>query len=385
MARPIQPRPDSRAMQPKNEEIPRLTDAYFTRTREIAAKYGDKRVTYAVFMRRPVIFAPKLMIDWLNEIAAARGVTFDIEPQYKEGAWAGAGEPLLYITGSLIQLVDLETIYLQKLGAACVAAYNAYCMCRDLPKVPFLAFDARHCAGQEMAEMMAYAASVGSRAARDEVGAIGFTGNANDVTASYFGNDRGFGTMPHVLIGYAGSTVRAAELFHETFPDQPMTVLVDYFAREISDSLAVSRRFPELAAAGKLSMRLDTHGSRYVEGLGPQESYAVLERHNPAAIRRYRSETELRHMVGTGVSAAAIFHLREKLDAAGFNKVKIVATSGFGPVKCRIMADTGAPVDVIGSGSFLPEDWQETYATSDAITYDGVPSVKIGREFLFRK
>ncbi len=233
--------------------------------------------------------------------------------------------------------------------------------------------------------MMAYAASVGSQAARKEVGAIGFTGNANDATAHYFGNQRGFGTMPHVLIGYAGSTVRAAELFHETYPDQPITVLVDYFAREVTDSLAVCRRFPELAAAGTLSMRLDTHGSRYVEGLGPQESYAVLERHNPGAIRRYRSEVELKHMVGTGVSAAAIFWLREKLDEAGFKHVKIVATSGFGPVKCRIMADTGAPVDVIGTGSYLPEDWHETYATSDAISFDGVASVKTGREFLFRK
>jgi nicotinate phosphoribosyltransferase len=42
-------------------------------------------------------------------------------------------------------------------------------------------------------------------------------------------------------------------------------------------------------------------------------------------------------------------------------------------------------VDIIGTGSFLPEDWHETYATSDAITYNGVASVKIGREFLFRK
>jgi nicotinate phosphoribosyltransferase len=372
-------------MQPNNADIPRVTDSYFTRSREIAAKYGDKRVTYAVFMRRPVIFAPKLMVDWLEEIARARRVTFEIEPQYREGEWAGAGEPLIYITGPLTRLVDLETIYLQKLGATCVAAYNAYSMCRDLPKVAFLAFDARHCAGQEMAEMMAYAAAVGSRAARDEAGSLGFTGNAVDATAHYFGNARGIGTMPHVLIGYAGSTLRAAELFHDTFPDRPMTVLVDYFAREVSDSLAVCRRFPDLAAQGLLAMRLDTHGSRYVEGLGPQESYAVMERHNPGAIRRYRNEVELKHMVGTGVSAAAIFHLREKLDEAGFSSVKIVATSGFGPVKCRIMAETGAPVDVIGTGSFLPEDWHETYATSDAIAFDGVPSVKVGREFLYRK
>ncbi len=137
-------------------------------------------------------------------------------------------------------------------------------------------------------------------------------------TAHWFGAPHGFGTMPHSLIGYAGSTLCAAEMFHETFPDEPMTVLVDYFAREITDALAVCARFPDLAAAGRLSFRLDTHGGRFVEGLDPAESYAVLERHAPGAIRRYRSETELRYLVGTGVSAAAIWRMREALDAAGF-------------------------------------------------------------------
>ena len=73
------------------------------------------------------------------------------------------------------------------------------------------------------------------------------------------------------------------------------------------------------------------------------------------AIRGYRSEAELRYLVGTGVSAAAIWHMREALDAAGFPKVKIVASSGFGPAKCRVMAEANAPIDVVGTGSFLPE------------------------------
>ena len=62
------------------------------------------------------------------------------------------------------------------------AAYNAAVMCGDLPRAAFLAFDARHCAGAEMAEMMAYAASVGSVKARRERGAKGFIGNATDAT-----------------------------------------------------------------------------------------------------------------------------------------------------------------------------------------------------------
>lgn len=372
-------------MRPSVDEIARWTDVYFNRTKETVGRFGDKQVTYAVFMRRPVVSAPRLAVQWLDGVARKRGVRFKIELNYDEGKWVGAGEPLLYITGPLYHLVDLETLFLQKLGPACVAAYNAFTMCADLPKVAFLAMDARHCAGTEMAELMAYAASVGSARARRKVGAVGFVGNATDATAHYFDRPQGMGTMPHALIGYAGSTVRAAEMFHETFPDADLTVLVDYFGREVTDSLAVCRRFPDLAASGRLAMRLDTPGGRFVEGLDPPASYAVLERNQPHAIRGYRDETQLRYLIGTGVSAAAIYHLREALDGAGFTKVKIVASSGFGPAKCRIMAEAEAPIDVIGSGSYLPEHWTETYATADIIEYDGVKRVKVGREFLLRR
>lgn len=364
--------------------IPARTDVYFNRTRAIVERYGDCRVTYAVFLRRPVISAPRLAVDWLQAVAKARNTSIDIEVMHPEGTWVGAGDPILYLSGSLAQLSDLETLYLQKLGPPCVAAHNAYQMCLELPKVAFLAMDARHCAGFEMQNMMAYAASVGSAAARKE-GAKGFVGNANDATAHWFGAPRGFGTMPHSLIGYANSTVRAAEMFHEAFPHTDLTVLVDYFGREVTDGLAVCRRFPELAAAGRLAVRLDTHGGRFLEGLDPAESYAVLERHVPGAIRRYRSETELRYLVGTGVSAAAVWKMREALDEAGFSKVRIVASSGFNVQKCRVMADAKAPIDVVGTGSYLPEIWSETYATADIVAYDDVARVKVGREFLLRR
>ncbi len=369
---------------PSNGEIERYTDHYFNRTKKVIGKFGDARVTYAIFMRRPVVFAPRLALEWLEETSRHRGATVDIDLRYAEGKWVGAGEPMMYITGSFFHLVDLETIFLQKLGPACVAAYNAWTMCADMPKTAFLAMDARHCAGQEMAEMMAYAASVGSERARRKVGAVGFIGNATHATAHFFGREQGLGTMPHALIGYAGSTLRAAEMFHETFPGEPMTVLVDYFAREISDSLEVCRRFPDLAEKGMLSFRLDTTGGRYVEGLDPATSYGVLERFSPESIRGYRSEEELRYLVGTGVSAAAIFHLRAELDKADFSAVKIVASSGFGPAKCRVMAEAKAPIDVVGSGSFLPSNWTETYATADIVEYDGARRVKVGREFLHR-
>jgi len=370
---------------PTPEMQPSLTDTYFNHTRKVVMANGDCEVTYAVFMRRPVTFAGRLAIEWITAMAKARGTTLRIEQLYVEGAWIGAGEPMCYITGPFSVLVDLETIFLQRLGPACVAAYNAYTMCMELPNVAFLAMDARHCAGSEMAELMAYGASVGAAKARAKANAIGFVGCAAEATAHFFGQEKGRGTMPHALIGYAGSTVRAAEMFHQTVPDAPLTVLVDYFGQEITDGLAVAAHFRDHSMAGTLSLRLDTHGGRYVEGLDTQSSYAVLERNVPQALRGYRTEDELRFLLGTGVSAAAVWHMREQLDCNGFDKVKIVASSGFGPDKCRVFTLANAPVDVIGTGSFLPQIWSQTYATADIVAYDGKPRVKAGREFLLYK
>ena len=370
---------------PASAEVSGWTDHYFNRTKAVVGRFGDVEVTYACFMRRPVVSAPRLAIEWLQAMAEKRQTKIQIDLQYREGRWVGAGEPILYITGPLYHLVDLETLFLMKLGPPCVAAYNAYTMCADLRRVAFLAMDARHCAGTEMAELMAYAASVGSARAKRKVSATGFVGNATDATAHFFDEPKGKGTMPHALIGYAGSTLRAAEIYDETFPDEPMTVLVDYFAREVTDALTVCCRFPARASDGTLAVRLDTPGSRFVEGLDPPESYAVLDRHVPEAVRGYRNEQELRYLVGAGVSAAAIWHLRDSLDKEGFDRVKIVASSGFGPAKCKLMAEAQAPIDMVGTGSYLPERWSETYATADIVEYDGEPRVKVGREFLLRR
>ncbi|HEY0418343.1 MAG TPA: nicotinate phosphoribosyltransferase, partial [Acetobacteraceae bacterium] len=141
---------------PSDAAISARTDAYFNRTRAIVQRFGDVRVTYAVFLRRPVVSAPRLAVEFLEGVARDRGTRFEIDVMHPEGTWVGAGDPILTITGSFAGLADLETLYLQKLGPPCVAAHNAYQMCVELPAVSFLAMDARHCAGAEMADMMAY-------------------------------------------------------------------------------------------------------------------------------------------------------------------------------------------------------------------------------------
>ena len=231
------------------DHIVRWSDAYFLKTKKTIYRFGEVRVTYAIFLRCPVISAPRMAISWLEKLAHERHIPIDIQVVYPEGRWVGAGEPLLYVSGPFSQLVDLETLLLMKIGPPCVAAQNAFTMCTDLPKVAFLAMDTRHCAGTEMAELMAYAASVGSQRAQRKTNAVGFIGNATQATCHYFNTTKGLGTMPHALIGYAESTVRAAEMMYQVFPDDPLTVLVDYFAQEVTDSLAVCRRFPSAGSA----------------------------------------------------------------------------------------------------------------------------------------
>ena len=45
-------------------------------------------------------------------------------------------------------------------------------------------------------------------------------------------------------------------MFHATWPNEPLTVLIDYFGKEITDGLAVCRKFKSLASSEKLSLRL---------------------------------------------------------------------------------------------------------------------------------
>jgi len=293
------------------EYISSWTDKYFTNTKK--SLETPPIVTYGVFVRRPTLMATALATNWLQQVAKSQNFNIDIKQNYKEGDLIGAGDPMLYITGRMDHLVELETHLLQLIG-----------------------------------------------------------------------NQYGLGTMPHAFIGAHKTTLEAAIAFHKHHPEKPLTILVDYFGREVTDTLEVCNHFKELISNKMLSVRLDTHGGRYVEGLDPQESYAVLERNSLEAFRGYCSEKDLKHLIGTGVSAAAIWHMREKLNQAGFEKVKIVASSGFNTEKCKIMAKANAPIDIIGTGSYLPSIWSETYATTDIICYDGNFKVKSGREFLIK-
>ena len=380
------------------------TDKYFTNTSRIVEGHGDSRVTFAVFMRRRVVAALEPTIRLIRHFVP----NVEIKRYYEEGDIVPSESKFLEVTGSMARLSEVETLLLQKIGFPCVCANNAYEMCRAMPDAAFMDMHARHGSGAEMNILAAYGAAVGSAAARRADPAVkGFVGSSQDLTAPFFGAKAGMGTMPHALVGYAqGDVLKAMKLFVDTIPEaMNLTALVDYTGEEVSDSIRCARWFfddARLQDQGKtFGVRLDTHGGRFAQGLDYEKSvdtvgqwlgvhgeYNIVEQvlggrafqldPNNILVDKVR-----RILFGKGVSAAAIIHVRRALDAAGYDKAQIVASSGFDPQKCQIMGAARAPVDMVGTGSFLPATLTETYATADIISYDGVRRVKIGREFLF--
>ena len=379
------------------------TDKYFTNTSRIVDAHGDQRVTFAIFMRRRVVAALEPAIRLVKRFVPDAEIKRFVE----EGEVVPSEHKLMEVTGSMKKLSEIETLLLQKVGFPCVSANNAYEMCRAIPSASFMDMHARHGSGAEMNILAAYGAMVGSEAAKKSDSSVkGFVGSSQDLTSPFFGAAHGMGTMPHALVGYANGDVLAAmKLFAQTLPEaKSLIALVDYTGEEISDSLRCAKWFYEEAALDKqgktFGIRLDTHGGRFAEGLDYEKSVDVVGQWLKVLGEYSIVETVLggrafqmdpgnilvdkvrRILFGKGVSVASIIHARLALDGAGYKSAMIVGSSGFDPQKCQIMAAAKAPIDMVGTGSFLPATLTETYATADIIAYNGVKRVKVGREFL---
>ena len=381
-----------------------VTDKYFTNTRQVVEANEPTSATYAVFMRRRVIAALEPVLKLMQRFVPEA----EVETYFAEGERVPSEKKLLAIHGPFDRLSEVETLLLQKVGFPCVCANNAFEMCRAVPYAGFMDMHARHGSGAEMNLLAAYGAAVGSDAAREfNPDVKGFIGSSQDLTAPLFGKSHGMGTMPHALVGYTkGDVVEAMKHLEAVLPEGAAAVgLVDYRGMEITDALRAARWFYDEAGLHEtgrtFGVRIDTHGARFSEGLDYETSVELVgdwmdidgEYNIAEAVLGTRAfqldqanvlvDKVRRLLFGTGVSIAAIISMRLSLDKAGYKDAQIVASSGFDAQKCQVVGAVKAPVDVIGTGSFLPATLSETYATADVIGYGGTRRVKLGREFLY--
>ena len=80
-----------------------------------------------------------------------------------------------------------------------------------------------------------------------------------------------------------------------------------------------------------------------------------------------------------GVNPRLVHKVRDALDAAGFDFVRIVVSGGFTLDKIEEFERIGVPVDAYGVGSSLIRGSNDF--TGDIVLTDGEPSAKVGRRY----
>jgi nicotinate phosphoribosyltransferase len=173
----------------------------------------------------------------------------------------------------------------------------------------------------------------------------------------YWWGGKGMGTMPHALIQVCGGDIlRAAEIYHKTFPNEKVTALIDYNNNVVRDSLYLASKLGETLNA----VRVDT---------------------SKALIDHYFDDKDTSEFDPHGVCKELIFALREELDKNGYNWVKIIVSSSFNKEKIALWESLNVPVDMYGVGTSFVNNTTVGF-TGDLVILDGKDEAKEGRKSL---
>jgi nicotinate phosphoribosyltransferase len=327
------------------------SDAYFVLTKSLLEAEGDHpHVTMQVFQKEESI---------LGGIDEAIAILRTCSGHFQDGEWVPAWDQLavhalhegdriapretvLTIEGDYSLFAHLETLYLGTMARRSLIMRNVAEVVEAARGKQILYFPARH---------DHWLVQTGDGWSAHVAGAIGVS---TDAQASWWGG-RGIGTVPHGLIAaYGGDTVKAALKFAGRFhKDMNITVLVDFENDSVRTALEVAN-----ALGAKLwGVRLDTS-----EQLVDRSLFDEMGGFSP-----------------TGVNPRLVEKVRDALDGAGFNDVKIVVSGGFTAARIREFEARGVAVDAYGVGSSLIRGQNDF--TADIVLLDGRPSAKVGRAY----
>jgi nicotinate phosphoribosyltransferase len=327
------------------------SDTYFGRTKELLEAEGrHPRVTMQVFAKREGLLGG---IDEALAVLRLCSGHRRADGGWEDG-WDGLevralheGDPIspwetvMTIEGDYAQFAHLETVYLGSLARRSLVMTNVRRVVDAARGKSVLFFPARH---------DHWLVQTGDGGAAHVAGAIGVSTDAN---ASWWGGI-GMGTIPHALIAvYGGDTVAAARDYAARFaPRSNIICLVDFHNDSVGEAVKVADALGEEL----WGVRLDT-SERLVDK-------ALADRPDADQLR--------------GVTPELAQAVRDGLDAAGHQRVKIVVSGGFDAEKIERFEALGAPVDSYAVGSSLIRGNFDF--TADVVTLDGEPAGKEGRE-----
>jgi nicotinate phosphoribosyltransferase len=321
------------------------TDAYFNHTRAALLEDGrHPQVVMQVFQKKHAHLGGMDEAIAILKLCAEGFDQLTVHALY-DGDELEPYESVMTIEGDYTTFAHLETVYLGVLARRTLITTNTVNVLRAANGKPVIFMPARH-DHHRVQTGDGYAAYVAGQIEGAEIGVT------TDEQASWWGG-RGLGTVPHALIAsYGGDTVLAARKFVEwATPDMRITVLVDFDNDSVRTALDVA------AALGPRlwGVRLDTS-----ESLVDRSLWGELGDFTP-----------------TGVNERLVRNLRDALDSAGHDAVRIVVSGGFTVEKISMFEERGVPVDAYGVGSSLIRGSNDF--TADIVVTEGEPSAKVGR------
>ena len=318
------------------------SDKYLVRTRYVLqADRHSPNVLMQVFCKATAVHCGVDEAIAILKLASDDWPALTVSALY-DGDRVDPFETVMTIEGPYDAFAHLETLYLGALARRTrIATQTRRVVDAAAPKEVFY-FPARH---------DHYAVQAGDGYAAHIAGAAAVS---TDVQGAWWGGE-GIGTVPHAAIAaYGGDTALAARKFAEHLPDSvQLVVLVDFENDSVKTALEVAR-----ALGSRLyGVRLDTSGTLVDRSVIPS-----MGQFDPR-----------------GVNRELVVNVREALDDAGFDTVRIVASGGFGVDRIRAFEAMGVPVDAYGVGSSLVANHGDFDFTADIVLTDGEPSAKVGR------
>src|SRR3954464_15106614 len=334
------------------------TDAYFNHARDTLLADGrHPRVVMQVFQKNEAVLGGMDEALAVLKLCSHDWEALTVHALY-DGDEVAPRETVMTIEGDFTLFAHLEPVYLGVfarpepvcLGALAgrpLVSTNTRRVIEAANRKPIIFMPARH---------DHHSIQTGDGHAAYVAGArLGFPiGVTTDAQASWWGG-KGVGTVPHSLIAaYGGNTVEAARAGARHYAhEMNVTVLVDFW----NDSVKTAVEVADALEDDLWGVRLDT-------------SERLVDRALWDEMGDFRP---------TGVNHVLVRKVRDALDAAGHERVKIVASGGFTPDKIRDFERLGVPVDAYGVGSSLLRG--DNDFTADIVLLDGKPCAKVGREY----
>lgn len=320
------------------------SDKYFVRTRHVLrADNHSPNVLMQVFCKASAVLCGVDEAIAILKLASDDWRTLTVRALY-DGDAVEPFETVMTIEGPYEVFAHLETLYLGVLARRTrIATQTRHVVDAAAPK-DVLFFPARH---------DHYAVQAGDGYAAHVAGAAAVS---TDAQASWWGGE-GIGTVPHAAIAaYGGDTALVANTFAEHLPDAvQLVVLVDFD----NDSVKTALEVASTLGRRLYGVRLDTSGT-------------LVDRSVIPAMGQFDPR---------GVNPQLVQNVRDALDDAGYQSVRIVASGGFGVDKIRSFEAAEVPVDVYGIGSSLVANRGDFDFTADIVRTSGQPSAKVGRAF----